>query len=234
MNVWILGAGRFGGMALERLLARTDGDWPRAAFTVVDPDPGALQALRERNAPDGPIARASSRVELVEADAVGFAAERLFPAAPVSGPGDDPPAWVVPALPIHLAAEVCLRRGRGLHRVPAPDPSAFRLPVAFAAASGDIGVSLSTILCPPNCPEAEGRCFMTGEPRPLALFEILAQTALPGFTPLSLRSRQLSLGVGGLPGNELVSLPDRLAGLDGPILLSTACRCHGVVTALSR
>lgn len=234
MNVWILGAGRFGGLALERLLARTDGDWPRAVFTVVDPDPAVLQALRGRNAPDGPISRSASRVELVEADAVGFAAERLFPAPPAFAPVDGLPEWIVPALPIHLAAEVCLRRGQGLHRVPAPDPAVFGLPVAFAAPSGDIGVSLSTMLCPPNCPEAEGRCFMTGEPRPLALFEILARPSIPGFTPLSLRSRQLSPGVGGLPGTELVSLPARLAALDGPVLLSTACRCHGVVTALAR
>jgi len=78
----ILGAGKFGRLALERLKQQDD----TATFVVVDQAPQALAAAR---------ASAASRVQWVEAEAITFLIENLKGAAPWD--------WLIPMVPSHVA-----------------------------------------------------------------------------------------------------------------------------------
>ncbi len=74
---------------------------------------------------------------------------------------------------------------------------------------------------------------MTGESREPPLFEVLAGLAIPGWRLGVIASRQLAPGVGGYRPGQLLELAQNLEGEDH-LLLATACRCHGVVHALTR
>jgi len=47
-------------------------------------------------------------------------------------------------------------------------------------------------------------------------------------------SRQLAPGVGGYAPRRLLDLAATVAKAPGPLLIATACRCHGVVHGLQR
>jgi hypothetical protein len=220
-TIGFLGAGRFGLLALERLsFGRPDRE-----FLVVDRDERALARAV------GP--RRSCRL----AEGVGFLAERLgercgSPDADPTGP----PSWIVPALPLHVAAEWCLhgQPPDGLRRLAPPPELASRVPNPVPGLHGDLYVSQADFLCPDDCPEPRGRCTATGRPRGAALFDLLGRLELPGHAWVVLRSRQLGRGVGGYRASELLSLRARVARATGPSLVATACRCHGVITAIGR
>ena len=90
----ILGAGKFGRLALARL-ARQEA---AASFLVVEHRPEALAAARALAIPE---------VEWVAAEAIAFLAANL---------GDKPPwDWLIPMVPVHVAC--CLAPGRPLERL---------------------------------------------------------------------------------------------------------------------
>lgn len=209
-TLWIIGAGRFGMIALERL-SRIKND---ARFIVVDPDERRFFPVEH------------SRCAFENTDGVKFLVQRLD--------RNDPPDWIVPALPVHLAAEWCLgkleQRGR---RIPlAPELDAM-LPNPVRGASGDIYVTHADFLCPDDCPEPAGTCTVTGNPRKPDMFGLLEKIDCEGFGSIVIRSRQLGPGVGGYRPEKLFDLLSRLEKGRGEFLVSTACRCHGVVTGIS-
>ena len=212
-EVWVLGAGRFGIRALERLSAGR----PATRFTVVDPDEASLARC------EGPGRR------LILAEGVAYLAGNLRP-----GEGPD---WIVPALPLHLAAEWCLRLlGPGkLQRADVSDAARAFLPHPIWGARGDVYVSQADFLCPDDCPEPRDLCTVTQKPRPRNLFELLAEAPLPGISGVHvLRSRQLGPGAGGYRPRALFSLLDQVRRAGGDPAIATACRCHGVLTAVRR
>ncbi len=206
-SVWVIGAGRFGGRAAERLADR----W---RVTVVDPSPEALEAL------------AGTARELVQEDGVEFLVRELARGSA--------PDWIVPALPLHLAAEWAVRAcGPGRWRRGRVPPGVLEaLPNPMEGAGVDVYVSRATFLCPPDCPEPADRCWHTGEPRGRDMHDLIADLAVPGLRPLVVRSRQLGAGIGGYRPRDLLELRDRLDRSPGPVLVATACRCHGVITCL--
>lgn len=214
-EIWVAGAGRFGRLAVERL----QGGARNRLLLVVDPS-------GERVADVG-----AGAWEAVEADAVTFLADRLSEDRPESWP-----SWIVPALPVHLAAEWCLRvLGEGLvRRAAVPAELDVHLPNAFRGAGGDVYVSHAMFLCPDDCPEPRDLCTHTGSPRKRDLFRLLAEAPFPGLEPLVVRSHQLAPGVGGYRPRHLLDLLRRVREATGTVLIATACRCHGVVTAVER
>lgn len=210
----ILGAGKFGGLALRRL-ARQDA---AASFLVVDRDPEALAAARSLNVPG---------FSGVESEAVAFLAARL----------DEPASWdwLIPMVPVHLAWAWLL--AGPLHDwEPATAPEALEAvaPVALRGPDGQVYLSRATHLCPDDCSEPDSVCPMNGESRELPLFAALTALELPGWTLRVMVSRQLAPGVGGYPPGELSALARELQGLGGKVLIATACRCHGVVHGLEK
>ena len=207
--IWIIGAGRFGMIALERL-SRIKSD---AHFVVVDPDERRFFPVE------------NPRCVFENMDGVRFLIRRLAP--------KDPPDWIIPALPVHLAAEWCLRKleARG-RRIPVPVGLDDMLPNPVRGAGGDVYVTHADFLCPDDCPEPAQTCTVTGEPRKPDMFGLLAEIHLEDFASIVIRSCQLGPGVGGYRPDQLFKLLSRLEEGQGRFLISTACRCHGVITGL--
>lgn len=205
-RVLVLGGGRFGRLAVERLWARV--------MLVVEPRPG-------------PELRAMG-IQFLEGDGVAAAKEILD--------RPDAPPWVVPALPLHFLVEWLLLSLALLQPRLLDIPREALPPVATLHAGDKKAwyFSLADFICPDDCPEPADLCTVSKEPRGEPMFERLARIKLPGFETEILRSRQLAPGVGGLKRDELLGLRERIieSGPGSRWVLGTACRCHGVVQAL--
>ncbi|MCK9378040.1 MAG: hypothetical protein M0P73_18125 [Syntrophobacterales bacterium] len=207
----ILGAGKFGRLALARL-AREDA---AADFLVVDRDPGALAALG---------AGGGSRVR---AEAIAFLLSQLD-----AGTRWD---WIIPMVPQHVAFQWLIAGPlKGSEWQPAAVPEAVgRLaPLVQRGPQGELYLSRARHLCPDDCAEPEV-CPVTGESRERGLHQELAALDLPGYQVRVLASRQLAPGVGGYSPGSLLALARDLGFYDR-VLIATACRCHGVIHGLAR
>ena len=209
-TVWVLGYGQFGRRAVE-LLRKAE---PSCNIVVVDSRP-----VSDR--PEG--------IEIVRADGVEWLAEHFTPDAMVNK--------IVPAFPLHLAAEwmkkKLLDEQRIVGSVEIPDKQLCHFPHPIRLSPSRVAMSHADFICPPNCSEPEGLCTYTRQRRPLSLYRLLRTTALENFTPLIIRSRQFALGVGGFFPEDLWYLLERSRALsDTPLLIGTACKCHGIVDGL--
>ncbi len=207
---WILGAGRFGKKAVRDLTGR----YPGCRILVVDQDRASLEALK------------AHRIRVAEADAVSWLADNLRP---------DRPDWIVPMVPVHVAYEWLKIKVLKSHElIPAAVPSNVFRKMPHPMPSGDdcLFMSHADFICPDNCPEPRNHCTVTGKPR-TALFDLHQNLASGNFQCIVLRSRQLAPGVGGFRSVSLLNVMEKAIASDGPILLSTVCRCHGVMHAFS-
>jgi hypothetical protein len=208
----ILGCGKFGRLALERL-GRQDAD---ASFMIVDNRSAPL--LVEGSGLD---------YQQVQAEAINFLVQQLK----ADGRWD----WIIPMVPVHVAYR-WLKMGP-LARSgwqPTAVPAALA-PIAHTARRGPEGelyLSLAQHLCPDDCAEPEV-CPVTGESRTSPLHQELASLILPGYQIRVIPSQQLAPGVGGYPPGQLLDLAQNLEGLTGNVLIVTACRCHGVIHGLA-
>lgn len=210
----ILGAGKFGRLALQRL-ARQDA---AATFLVVDRKAAALGAVRALEIPG---------VSGVVAEAVAFLAANLRE--------DSPWDWLIPMVPVHVAwAWLLAGPLKGWEPAAAPEELATLGPGCFRGSEGQVYLSRAAHLCPDDCPESDLVCPVSGESREVALFAELAKLGRPGPAIKVVASRQLAPGVGGYPPQELMALARELIGMSGRVLIATACRCHGVVHGIRR
>jgi hypothetical protein len=92
-------------------------------------------------------------------------------------------------------------------------------------------MSIADFECPENCPEPAGKCTHTGKPRPYRVYEKLAGIEYGGCRSIVVQSHQLSPGVGGFKPKALFQALEAVAVAERPVLLSTACTCHGVMHA---
>lgn len=202
---WLIGAGRFGRIAVERITQR----FPNAALTVVD-----RQAT--------PFA--SKGVEVIRDDGISWLNRMLDPGAPVD--------LIVPAIPVHVAAEWVKRRlldEYHIDPIPIPDAWLGHLPHAVRGSIGQVFASHADFICPDNCPEPKNVCTQTGQPRPIDLFRLLQRFDRKRLLSVVLRSHQLMPGVGGIYPEDLIHALDRVRNCRRPhVMIATACRCHGV------
>jgi hypothetical protein len=104
------------------------------------------------------------------------------------------------------------------------------MPHALRGNAGQAYVSHADFICPDNCPEPEKICTHTGKPRPLDLFRLLGNVDFDDVLPIVIRSHQLLPGVGGIyPADLLDALDIVRKNSHRPLMIATACRCHGVV-----
>lgn len=146
-----------------------------------------------------------------------------------------PETMVVPAVPIHLAAQwlrFAFMDEGAAGIVPVPDYLKKCLPNTFVTEEGSFLVSYADFLCPEDCPEPEDGCTVTGEVR-TPLYEVFAALDAPGFHVHVIQSRQLAPGLGGYSVKDLLDLRSRVlcSGSD-KCIIGTACRCHGTLTGL--
>jgi len=209
-EIWIIGVGQFGYMAFQRLSAAGK----KRHFVLVDPIKEHL--LRCKGATVAP--------EI--SDGVDFLEKYLK-----SGKRAD---WIIPALPVHLAAEwFLLHLGpERLRRAPLPSDIEMIVPNPIRGSEGNIYVSHADFRCPDDCDEPQDICTITRKKRKQNMYELLGNIHIKPFKALNIHSRQLGPGVGGYRTKQLLALLERVKQAKGPILLSTACRCHGVITGL--
>ena len=211
MRYLILGAGKFGSLALTRLAAAD----PEARFVLVDPAP---EALATAATPPG------REVIRVTATAALFLAQHLN--------GEAPWDWIIPMAPEHVAYTWLMAAQPDNWETIAVPPEVERLaPVAERGVKGELYLSRSRHLCPDDCLESEV-CPVTGESREPPLHAELAALDLPGWQLAVIPSLQLAPGVGGYAPGRLITIARDLAVCSSKVLLATACRCHGVVHAL--
>lgn len=206
--------GQFGRLAWQRLSAQE----PEAEFCLVDHD-----AQRFGFIPSNPTIR------LVTASVAVFLTDALE--------AKTLPDWIIPAIPRHVAFDwLWGQRSAGeiWRQIPVPMEMGQDLPFVLSGPAGELYLSLSTERCPDDCPEPAMSCSLTGTPRTYNLYEYLENSVLGDYTSLVIRSRQLAPGVGGYRPADLHQLRRQVLGLEGKILISTACRCHGVTNGLER
>ena len=211
-KIWIIGLGQFGLHAV-RNLSRKNKD---IQFVLVDADEANLMRAAGPNR------------SLERADGVVFLERNLHT--------DQEPDWIIPALPIHLAAEWCLvkQKPARLSRVLLPAEVKPLLPNAMEADNGDIYVSHADFRCPLDCAEPRDICTVTQKPRKRNMFEVLTDVKISAFQSLVIRSHQLGPGIGGYRPVMLFELLERVRQAGSNLIVSTACRCHGVVTGMAR
>ncbi|RLB65386.1 MAG: hypothetical protein DRH04_10545 [Deltaproteobacteria bacterium] len=207
---YVAGGGHFGRQAIAKLLKR-----PQARIQVVEKDAAEVKELL--------TAMPACKDHLLTADAVDYLSSL------VAGDGDDS-AWIIPTVPLHLAAAV-VRRLTGRDFLPWDEVPP--LPHGFAGANGELYSSLADFICPDDCPQPADHCYMTGEVREKSLVQILREISYHGYPSLVLQSQQLAPGVGGFQIEALRQLLEKMnKEIPGPLVFSTACLCHGVSNLL--
>ena len=206
----IVGCGHFGRRAAQTLAQGN----PSATIFVIDRRKEALRKVSHLD------------VETLRGDAV-FRLNQILSSNRLVD-------YIIPAVPFHLAFEFLLSKLKPLGARRGKVPPLGRLPNVMRGKTGDVYVSFSDFLCPEDCDEPT-RCTVTGRKRERPLFKVLA--GLSGPLDLKIiRSRQLAPGVGGFRTLDLLRLLkdlERQGVRDRPFLISTACRCHGVISALA-
>jgi hypothetical protein len=210
-DVLIIGAGHFGKRAVDVLGARR-----YARVWVVDKDE---EALAEITAPTVERALAEGSTFLVDHG-------HLFPSR----------TTIVPALPLHFAFEWlkrALKKNHRHHRLKVPEEIRLPLPHTWEGSEGSLLVSYADFRCPDDCPEPADHCTVTGKRREKPMYELLEDISAPGFRVHVIRSRQLAPGVGGYFLGDLKGLLEDVESRgNSRWLVGTACKCHGVVSAL--
>jgi hypothetical protein len=211
LSYLILGSGHFGRLAVERLLQGNR----HSDILIVDQQARPLEAF----------------VSLPVKVSLGDGISELDRLLKTGHPFD----YVIPCIPFHVAFEYLLHNLRPLGARRSSVPSFSGLPNALRRENGNLCTSLADFLCPDDCLEPPLYCTVTGQRREKPLYQTLAE-AFQSYESRVIQSQQLAPGVGGFPARKLGDLLEDLrplAMLGQPVLISTACRCHGVTSALS-
>ncbi len=211
-EIWIIGLGRFGYIAFQRLSQAAND----RHFVLVDP---VEENLLKCNGP-----AATLRI----GDGVAFLESHLNK--------NRHPDWIIPALPVHLAVEwILLQMGpRMVRRITKPPEFETAVPNPIRSPDGNLYVSHAHFKCPADCDEPRDICTVTREKRHQNMFELLGNLDIEPFESINIRSHQLGPGIGGYRPEQLFELMENVNQARGAIAVSTACRCHGVITGLER
>ncbi len=206
MKFVIAGYGKFGHLALDRILKTIQND----GIVVVDHRTG-----HGLNVDD-------SRALFVNADATTYLQELTR---------NESDCLIIPTVPFHLAASYLLSVSESLSYFPMPDTFISRLPNVYRMNSVHVCCSYADFICPDNCEES-GECSVTGEIR-LPMFEKLERMSIGTLPVLTLKSLQILPGVGGFYLSKLIELVGMASHMDRFIMV-TSCRCHAIITGFSR
>ena len=208
-SFWILGAGHFGYLAAKRILQRKR----KYNLLVVDHREDALNDLR-----DEPL-------KIIKQDAVHFLSSH-------NGTGTE---WIIPAIPEHVAFSWLrqqLTKEGIVKTLAVPSVVDQQIPNPQRGKGGVLYTSFATFRCPDDCDEPEEMCSVTRDHREINLYELIQRIEVQGYKTLVVCSHQLAPGVGGYQLTALWQLLDSARSTHKDIIVSTACRCHGVINAL--
>ncbi len=142
-EIWIIGSGRFGSLAYQRLSKI----FKNTYFVLID---SVKKNFLEGN---------DRELTFEQADGIEFLKENLSTS--------NCPDWIIPAVPLHLAAEWILARlgARRIRRLNLPHEIDPLLPNPVRGTDGSIYVSHADFLCPDDCSEPSNICTMTRKKR---------------------------------------------------------------------
>ena len=209
-SIWILGAGKFGLKAaktMRRKISRTE-------ITIIEKKSEICNQIEKLD------------FKTVCMDGIEYLDQNLK--------GIDYPDWIIPAIPVHVAYEWVRLKIKGsyiLKTIPVPEGVIMSLHNVFKGKRCEIYMSIADFICPDNCPEPDDICTHTGKPRLFSLYKKLESIKHDNFCSVVVRSRQLYPGIGGYSPEALFNALDVIKSSTIPVLLSTACRCHGVMHA---
>ncbi len=206
----IIGGGHFGSRAVDTLLKK----YPRSKIVVVDRHKKEFKNISQLP------------VETKMGDGITYLKQFLSESGNVD--------YIIPAVPFHFAFEFILSQLKPLGAKRGEVAPLLGLPNPMKGKSGDLYTSIADFLCPGDCSEPL-YCSVTGEKRSKPLFRILIDLSGP-FESKVIHSIQLGPGVGGFRLERLLNLTEEIKKRRKPdhlVLISTACRCHSVTSALS-
>ena len=209
-NFWIIGGGKFG-LRAARVLSKKHS---LKNLTIVEKEKSVCRQLERLG------------FEAVCMDGIQYLERNLETEAY--------PDWIVPAIPLHTAYEWIRTKLSKTHRVKktaVPQDLATGLPNPVNAETGRVYTSIADFKCPENCPEPHEICTHTAKPRPMVLHEFLKSIQRKDLKTVVIQSRQLAPGVGGYTPRDLFAALKEIEAAQGPVSLSTACSCHGVMDA---
>jgi hypothetical protein len=212
-SYWIIGAGRFGTRAVEKLNKK----YPEAALTVVDHDQEALDRL------------SYLPVERVCKEGASYVKAHLDTQII--------PDWIIPAVPVHLAFEwlrLKLSNHGRIEVLSVPREIERVLPNPVRGTQGQLFVSYADFRCPDNCTEPLDRCTFTGQLRKGLLHRRIEEICYKDYQSIVIRSHQLAPGVGGYQPEALKRSHAEVSKSKTPVFYTTACLCHGVMHAFKR
>lgn len=209
-TLWIIGGGKFGLISAQALRKKH----PAARIVVVDQDQAVCSGMEKRS------------FQSVCMDGISFLNRSLT----------DPafPDWIVPVVPVHLTYEwvkARLTAAYTIDPIPVPDSVLMQIPNVMHGSGPQVYSSIADFLCPEDCPEPSGNCTHTGKLRPCLLYEQLERLTNGEIPSIVVKSRKLAPGVGGFRPAALFTALEAVSAATGPVLLSTACSCHGVINA---
>ena len=205
----ILGAGKFGLNAALKL-----SESHKNHVTVVDIDPVQCKKV------NGP------KIEVVCREGIHYLAGCMRKR--------NPPDWIVPVVPLHVAFEWLKTTLAGrftLKLLPVPEQIVRELPNPVVGEEGQLFISYADFVCPEGCPEPAVTCSFTGKARKGILHSTLEQITFKNYLSVVIHSKQMAPGIGGYRPQALNIARSQVLSSDSPILLSTACKCHGVMHA---
>jgi len=209
-SLWIIGAGKFGIKAATVLKKK----YPDVEITLVDSSDEVLSSIHDLHC------------NTVCEDGIMYLAEHLNDSAF--------PDWIIPVIPVHIAYEWIKKRlpkAYQIHQKKVPEDLAKILPNAINGQNGELYISYADFICPDKCPEPIDICTYTGKPRLGILHKMLESIKYKNYESVVVQSIQLSPGIGGYRPEDLFRAFKRVLSANSPVLLSTACKCHGVMHA---
>jgi len=207
----IIGCGHFGSRTAEKLFQKE----LHSRIIVVDKNKRALQKVSHLP------------IQTEVCDGIIYLRHFLFESQKAD--------YIIPAVPLHLAFEFILSQLKPMGAKRKRVPSLTGLPNPMRNKRGELYTSLATFLCPEDCPEPAQYCTVTRERRKNPLYKIL-EDLQGSFESRAIRSQQLGLGIGGYRPEVLSKVLEGIKKRRDSghlFLVSTACRCHGVTSALS-
>ena len=211
-HFWIIGGGKFG-LRAAKALRKADSS---NHLTIVENQKTVCRQLGRLG------------FEAVCMDGIQYL-ERNLASAPY-------PDWIVPAIPLHVAYEwirTKLSKTHNLQKIALPNDLVTELPHPIDAETGRVYISIADFTCPEDCPEPDEICAITGKPRLMVVHEFLKSIQRKDLKTVVIRSHQLAPGVGGYTPGALNNALNEIKAAQLPVLLCTACSCHGIMDAFA-
>lgn len=138
------------------------------------------------------------------------------------------PEWIFPTAPVHVLAEAIKHRFKPWNEKVDEILAGIPIKVVVSVGKGSIVVSYNRDeLCVDNCSSPEV-CPVTKVKRPCPMFELIKFACREAKVVVS---HQLAPGIGAMKGEDFLEVL-REAERAEKIVVATACKCHGVITAL--